>query len=50
MSGLYEDGHDIIWADADERRRLRELRRSMRAGATGARLAKLKKPKCRPQG
>jgi hypothetical protein len=36
------------WADADELKRLRELGRLFRAGATGARLDQLKKPKPRP--
>jgi DNA invertase Pin-like site-specific DNA recombinase len=43
-----QDGHSIIWADADELKRLRELGRLFRAGATGAQLDKLKKPKPRP--
>jgi DNA invertase Pin-like site-specific DNA recombinase len=43
-----EDGHAIIWADADELKRLRELGRLFRAGATGTRLDKAKKPKPRP--
>jgi DNA invertase Pin-like site-specific DNA recombinase len=43
-----EDGHHVIWADADELRRLRELERLLRAGASQARLAKLKEPKPRP--
>jgi hypothetical protein len=42
-----EDDHYIIWADADELRRLRELRRLLRTGAPRARLAELKKPKHR---
>jgi hypothetical protein len=41
------DGHYIIWADADELRRLRQLQRLQRMGVTGARLARLKKPKLR---
>src|SRR5262245_20547202 len=45
-----EDGHAITWADADELKRLRELGRLFRAGATGTRLDKLKKLKRRPQG
>jgi DNA invertase Pin-like site-specific DNA recombinase len=43
-----EDGHHIIWADGDELRRLRELRRRLRAGMSGAQLAGLKTPKPRP--
>jgi DNA invertase Pin-like site-specific DNA recombinase len=43
-----EDGHAIIWADADELKRLRELGRLFEAGATGTRLDKVKKPKPRP--
>ena len=43
-----EDGHSIIWADADELRRLRELGRLFHARGTGRRLAKLKKPKPGP--
>ncbi len=43
-----EDGHHIIWADADELRRLRELRRLPRTWANKERLAELKKPKPRP--
>src|SRR5262249_52959339 len=42
------DGHAITWADADELKRLRELGRLFRAGATGTRLDKVKKPKPRP--
>jgi hypothetical protein len=42
-----EDGHHVIWADAGELKRLHELRRALRTGVTGARLAKLKKPKPR---
>ncbi len=43
-----EDGHHIIWADADELRRLRALHRLPRTWANKARLAELKKPKERP--
>ena len=41
-------GHRIIWADADELRRLRELRQLPRTWANKARLAELIKPKQRP--
>jgi len=43
-----EDGHHVIWADADELRRLCELHELPRTWATKARLAELKKPKPRP--
>ena len=43
-----EDGHHIIWADADELRRLRQLRRLPRTWANKGRLAELQKPKQRP--
>ena len=43
-----EDGHQVIWADADELRRLRELRDLPRTWANRKRLAHLKKPKPRP--
>jgi hypothetical protein len=43
-----DEGHRIIWADADELRRLRELHRLPRTWENKARLAKLKKPKERP--
>lgn len=43
-----DEGHHVIWADADERRRLRELHRLPRTWANKARLAELKKPKQRP--
>jgi hypothetical protein len=43
-----EDGHHIIWADADELRRLRALHRLPRIWANKTRLAELKKPKQRP--
>ena len=43
-----EDGHHVIWADADELRRLRELHALPRTWANKTRLAKLKKPKPRP--
>lgn len=42
------DGHHIIWADAAELRRLRELHGLPRTWANRTRLAKLKKPKERP--
>jgi hypothetical protein len=42
------DGHHVIWADAAELRRLRELHRLPRTWANRARLAELKKPKQRP--
>ena len=42
------DGHHVIWADADELRRLRELHALPRTWANKKRLAKLKKPKPRP--
>jgi DNA invertase Pin-like site-specific DNA recombinase len=45
---LDQNGHHIVWADADELRRLRELRRVLRTRASRARLAELKKPKQRP--
>ena len=43
-----DDGHRVIWADAGELRRLRELRDLPRTWANKKRLAKLKKPKPRP--
>jgi hypothetical protein len=43
-----DDGHHVIWADAAELRRLRELHGLPRTWANRARLAKLKKPKPRP--
>jgi hypothetical protein len=43
-----EDGHRVIWADAGELRRLRELHDLPRTWANKKRLAKLKKPKPRP--
>jgi DNA invertase Pin-like site-specific DNA recombinase len=43
-----EDGHQVIWADADDLRRLRELRDLPRTWANRNRLAHLKKPKPRP--
>jgi DNA invertase Pin-like site-specific DNA recombinase len=43
-----EDGHHVIWADAGELRRLRELHALPRSWANRKRLAKLKKPKPRP--
>jgi DNA invertase Pin-like site-specific DNA recombinase len=42
------DGHHIIWADADELWRLRELHALPRTWANKGRLAELKKPKRRP--
>ena len=41
-------GHRIIWADADELRRLQELRQLPRTWQNKERLAELKKPKQRP--
>jgi hypothetical protein len=43
-----EDGHHVIWADAGELRRLRELHGLPRTWANKKRLAKLKEPKPRP--
>ncbi len=43
-----EEGHHIIWADAAERRRLRELHRLPRTWANRARLTQLQQPKKRP--
>jgi DNA invertase Pin-like site-specific DNA recombinase len=43
-----DDGHHVIWADAAELRRLRELHDLPRTWANKTRLAKLKKPKPRP--
>ena len=43
-----DDGHRIIWADADELRRLRALHQLPRTWANKARLAELIKPKQRP--
>jgi hypothetical protein len=43
-----EDGHHVIWEDAGELRRLRELHALPRTWANKARLAKLRKPKPRP--
>jgi DNA invertase Pin-like site-specific DNA recombinase len=42
------DGHRIIWADADELCRLRELHQLPRTWATKERLAELTRPKRRP--
>jgi hypothetical protein len=42
-------GHHVIWADASELRRLRELHRLPRTWATRDRLAELKKPKPCPE-
>jgi DNA invertase Pin-like site-specific DNA recombinase len=47
---LDADGHHVIRADAAELERLRELRRLLREGARGHRLAKLKVPKPPPGG
>ena len=41
-------GHHIIWADADELRRLRQLQRLSRTAGNQERVAALKKPKQRP--
>jgi hypothetical protein len=43
-----DDGHHVIWANASELRRLRELHDLPRTWANKKRLAKLKKPKPRP--
>ena len=43
-----DDGHHVIWADAGELRRLRELHGLLRTRANKKRLAKLRKPKPRP--
>jgi hypothetical protein len=43
-----EEGHHIIWAGADELRRLRQLHRLPRTWANKGRLAELQKPKQRP--
>ena len=43
------EGHHVIWADASELRRLRELHRLPRTWANKGRLAELKKPKPRPE-
>jgi DNA invertase Pin-like site-specific DNA recombinase len=43
-----EAGHHIIWADAEELARLRELRQVPRTWANKRRLAELRKPKHRP--
>jgi len=43
-----QQGHHIIWADADELRRLRALHRLPRTAANRERLAALTKPKQRP--
>lgn len=42
-----EDGHHVIWADAGELRRLRELHALPRTWANKKRLVKLKKPRPR---
>jgi DNA invertase Pin-like site-specific DNA recombinase len=43
------EGHHVIWADACELRRLRELYRLPRTWANKGRLVELKKPKPRPE-
>jgi len=43
-----ENGHAVIWADADELKRLRALHRLPRTWANKARFAELKVPKPRP--
>ena len=43
------EGHHVIWADASELRRLRELHRLPRTWATKEHLARLKQPKPRPE-
>jgi DNA invertase Pin-like site-specific DNA recombinase len=43
-----DEGHHVIWADASELRRLRELHALPRSWANKKRLAKLKQPKPRP--
>ncbi len=43
-----DDGHHVIWADADELRRLRELHDLPRTWANKTRRAELRKPKPRP--
>jgi DNA invertase Pin-like site-specific DNA recombinase len=43
-----DEGHHVIWADADELRRLRELRSLPRTWENKGRLAELQKPKRRP--
>jgi DNA invertase Pin-like site-specific DNA recombinase/ribosomal protein S14 len=43
------EGHHVIWADASELQRLRELHRLPRTWANKDRLAKLKLPKPRPE-
>jgi DNA invertase Pin-like site-specific DNA recombinase len=43
-----DDGHYVIWADASEIRRLRELHALPRTWANRKRLAQLQKPKPRP--
>jgi len=43
-----KNAHHVIWADADERNRLRALHRLPRTWANKARFAELKKPKPRP--
>lgn len=43
------EGHHVIWADASELRRLRELHRLPRGWANKGRLAELTRPKPRPE-
>ena len=43
-----DDGHHVIWADAERTAPLRELQQLPRTWANKARLAELKKPKPRP--
>jgi hypothetical protein len=44
----YDDGQHVIWIDADEFRRLRELHQLRRTRANKARAAKLTTPKPQP--
>jgi hypothetical protein len=44
-----DSGHHIIWADADELRRLRQLHRLSRTAGNRERMESLKKPKQRPK-
>ena len=48
-AGRDADGHHVIWADASELRRLRELHQLPRTWATKGRLAELTRPKPRPE-
>jgi DNA invertase Pin-like site-specific DNA recombinase len=43
------EGHHVIWADASELRRLRELHQLPRTGENKGRLAELTRPKPRPE-